>query len=73
MLDDLDILPQGLSSIAAYIDEIVVVDGAYRWMAALLSGAGRDPTGSMAEVCRALDPFKPKLRVLNGIWADELK
>ena len=53
------------------MDEIVVVDGAYRWMAPLLDTP--DPSRSGAAVDAALAPFWDKLRVVHGVWADELE
>ena len=37
--NDWDILAWTLRSIASYVDELVVVDGAYEWMAPDLKGA----------------------------------
>lgn len=71
LFDDWDLLPAVLAQIAPRVDEIVVVDGAYRWMAPLLQAAGRDPARSDPRVFDALAPWAGKIRLIDGVWADE--
>ncbi len=73
IFDDWDLLGAAIESFYDRVDEIVVVDGAYRWMAPVLTAHGRDPTKSCPEVYRALAPFAAKLRVLNGLWSNEVE
>lgn len=44
--DDWDLLEVALKSIADYVDELVVVDGAYEWMVPYLVATGSDPSRS---------------------------
>ena len=69
LYDDASLLGPALAAAAPLVDEIVVVDGAYAWMAPFL--AGRDLTRSGPRVEAALAPFHGKLRVLHGTWANE--
>jgi hypothetical protein len=73
IFDDWELLAPALASIHDRVEEIVVVDGAYRWMAPFFTRSGRDPRQSLPEVQAALAPFAPKLRVINGLWANELE
>ena len=73
IFDDWDILPDALAAVAPYVDEIVVVDGAYRWMAPMLRSSGRDPSRSLPEVYAALRPYADKVRVIDGLWDEELQ
>jgi hypothetical protein len=41
--NDFDILPYTLRAIAPYVDEVVVVDGAYEWMVPYLQAIGINP------------------------------
>ena len=72
LMDDWDILYAALSSIAPLVDEIVVVDGAYAWMEPYFAACGRDPAHSNPPVARVLDQFGTKLRVISGVWQDEI-
>ena len=44
--NDWDILLPALKSVAAHVDELVVVDGAYQWMEPYLKAIGGDPAKS---------------------------
>jgi hypothetical protein len=72
IFDDWDLLGAAVASFYDRVDEIVVVDGAYRWMAPLFEADGRDPTRSRPEVHVALAPFADKVRVISGLWDNEL-
>lgn len=71
VFDDWELLGPAVASAAPMLDEIVVVDGAYRWMAPLLQALGRDPARSDARVAEALAPFGGKVRFLYGPWDNE--
>jgi len=71
VFDDWDLLGPAVASVAPMLDEIVVADGAYRWMAPALEALGRDPTKSDPHVAEALAPFPDKVRFVNGLWDDE--
>lgn len=72
IFDDWDILPDALAAVAPYVDEIVIVDGAYCWMAPMLRANGRDPHHSLPEVAACFSPYLGKLRVVSGLWDDEM-
>lgn len=71
IFDDWDALPEVLRSVDTIADEIVVIDGAYDWIAPQLGA--RDPTRSSDEVYDALAPYAAKLKVVRGTWADEFE
>jgi hypothetical protein len=48
--NDFDILPYTLRAIAPYVDEVVVVDGAYEWMVPHLQAIGINPDKSGDQV-----------------------
>jgi hypothetical protein len=72
IFDDWQLLAPSIASIYDRVEEIVVVDGAYRWMAPLFAAEGRDPRRSLPEVYAALAPFAAKLRVIPGLWENEV-
>jgi len=69
IFDDWDILPEALASIDEWVDEIVVVDGAYDWITPFLEG--RDGKRSRDEVYDALSPYSSKVKLINQTWTDE--
>lgn len=73
IFDDWDFLPHALAAVSPYVDEIVVVDGAYRWMAPMLRASGRDPQKSLPEVYACFEAYSHKLRIISGLWEDELQ
>lgn len=73
IFDDWELLAPAIATIAPYVDEIIVVDGAYIWLAGFIARTGRDPSRSVDAVYDALRPFEAKLRYINGTWANELE
>jgi hypothetical protein len=71
IFDDWNLLKASLWSIADKVDEIVVVDGSYEWMTPAFEAMGRDPQRSRVEVYDTLSSFGKKVKVINGIWANE--
>jgi hypothetical protein len=69
---DLDFLAHAIKSIYDHADEIVVVDGAYEWIAPFLAQAGEDPEKSAPALFDILEPFSAKIRYFSGLWRDEL-
>ena len=69
--NDWDILPAALRSVAPYVDELVVVDGAYDWMAPYLTRLGIDPTRSNPNVYAALEASGIPFRVIARTWPNE--
>lgn len=71
--NDWDILEHALQSVVPYIDELVVVDGGYRWMSAYLTAIGRDPARSIDHVHDIIHGFQIPTRTLWGPWDNELQ
>jgi hypothetical protein len=71
IFDDWDLLKPSLWSVNDLVDEIVVVDGAYGWMAPYFKALGRDPARSREQVYDGLASFGKKVKVVSGIWDDE--
>jgi hypothetical protein len=71
VFDDWELLKPSLWSIADYVDEIVVVDGAYSWAEPYLIGANRRPDRSREEVYDTLSSFGRKITTINGVWKNE--
>lgn len=71
--NDWDLLAPSLKSLAPFIEELVVVDGAYSWMVPYLRRLGVDPVRSDARVYDALADSGLKYRVVAGLWADEIE
>jgi hypothetical protein len=58
LFDDFDLLGPALETIVDRVDEIVVVDGAYRWMLPYFTKMNRDPTRSVSQVYDVLSKSK---------------
>jgi glycosyltransferase involved in cell wall biosynthesis len=71
--NDADILDVALNSIAKYVDELIVVDGAYEWMAPFLEATGRNPLQSDSAVYEKIDASGIPYKVINRIWKNEVE
>lgn len=71
IFDDWNLLKPSLWSVMDRVDEIVVVDGAYEWMAPAFTAFGRDARRSKIEVYDVLSSFGKKVRIINGLWKNE--
>ncbi|SDE62079.1 hypothetical protein SAMN04487779_10733 [Belnapia rosea] len=71
--NDWDLLAPALRSAAPYLDELVVVDGAYSWMAELLRQMGRRPERSEQPVRDAIAAAGLPVRIIESVWANELE
>jgi hypothetical protein len=69
---DDDFLEQAIASVIERVDELVFVDGAYRWVAPLLARSGMDPERSGQKTHDILASFGSKIRYFQGLWDDEL-
>jgi len=69
--NDWDILEPALRSINPFVDELVVVDGGYEWMAPYLQGIGRDPGKSDHRVYDAIEAAGIPFRIISGVWKSE--
>ena len=73
IFNDWDILPYALRSVAAYVDELIVVDGGYDWMVPILSAVGRSSVRSDDRVYEALESCGIPYRAICRTWANELE
>lgn len=71
--NDWDILPESLQSVASYVDELVVVDGAYEWMVPYLTMLGIDPIRSDRRVYDILNASGIPFRVISKTWKNEVE
>jgi hypothetical protein len=69
---DDDFLEQAIASVIERVDELVFVDGAYRWVAPLLARSAMDPERSGQKTHDILASFGSKIRYFQGLWDDEL-
>jgi len=71
--NDWDMLLSALRSVAPYVDELIVVDGAYQWMAPYLSALGLDLVRSDSRVYDAIESSGIPYRVISRVWANQLE
>jgi FkbM family methyltransferase len=71
--NDWDILEPALRSMQPFVDELVVVDGGYRWMAGFLDATGRNPEKSDPRVYQAIEAAGIPFRVISRMWDSELE
>ncbi len=71
--NDWDVLAPALKSMVGRVDELVVVDGAYEWMAPFLMQTGRDPAKSDARVYDAIASCCIPARIIAKTWKNEIK
>lgn len=71
--NDWDILEPALRSIKPFVDELVVVDGGYKWMAGFLDATGRNPEKSDPRVYDAIEAVGIPFRVISRMWDSELE
>lgn len=70
---DHDLLDVVLPTMLPHLDELVVVDGAYEWMAAWHRANGQDPVASPATLARIAELCDVPMRVLTGPWKNEVE
>ncbi len=71
--NDWDILQPALASVKPYIDELVVVDGGYSWMAPYAQRTGRSLMLSDDRVYDAIESSGIPYRVISKPWANEIE
>jgi hypothetical protein len=71
--NDWEFLEQVLRSIAPYIDELVVVDGAFEWMAPYLTAMGQNPHKSDPRVYDIVAASGIPYRIISEVWANEVE
>ncbi len=75
MHDDYDALQEAIEAVLPYIDELVVVDGAYDWIAPFLTALGEDPGRSRSAALDIVNGFRSRVPVkyIAGVWENELR
>jgi hypothetical protein len=71
--NDWEFLEKALRSIAPYVDELVVVDGAYEWMAPHLSAMGHDLERSDPRVHDIVAASGIPFRIITGVWVNQIE
>jgi len=71
--NDWDLLEVALKSIADHVDELIVVDGAYEWMAPYLVATGTEPSRSDERVYDIIRDSGIPFRCINRTWGNELE
>ena len=71
--NDWNFLEDALRSIAPYVDELVVVDGAYAWITPYLTALGDDPERSDPRVREIVAASGIPHRIIAGIWANQIE
>jgi hypothetical protein len=71
--NDFDMLEGALASIADKVDELVVVDGAYEWMAPYYAALGHDPEKSCDRVFDIVSASGIPYRVIRKLWKTEIE
>lgn len=71
--NDADILDMALKSVLGYVDELIVVDGAYEWMAPFLRSTGRNPLKSDDIIYQKIQASGIPYKVINKIWKNEVE
>ena len=71
--NDSEFLLPALQSIAPYVDELVVVDGAYEWLAPYLSALGHDLLRSDERMYDAIESSGIPYRVISRLWNNQIE
>jgi len=71
--NDWDILELALRALAPFVDELVVVDGAYEWMAPYYRQLGWNPERSEAQVYDAIEASGIPYRTIAQIWPTQVE
>ena len=71
LYEDWELLRPSVESMLPFIDELVVVDGAYDWMAHFVRAVGKDPACSSPRVYEQLANLGIPLNIITGTWANE--
>lgn len=69
--NDSALLRQTLHSARPHIDRLVVVDGAYKWIAPFCSFNGEDPERSTDGLVEILEEFGLPYKYITGVWDNE--
>ena len=71
--NDDDFLKESIDSIKDCVDELIVVDGCYEWMATYYSKLGLDPSRSHKKTYEILDNCSLPYTSINKVWKNQLE
>jgi hypothetical protein len=71
--NDWSMLDKVLQNIKPFVNELIVVDGAYKWQAKHLSGLGKDPLTSSKDLYQILDDSGLSYKVIKDTWSNEVE
>ncbi len=71
--NDYELLLDSLNSIYGLVDELVVVDGCYAWLADYYSSIGLNPERSSDKVYDAIEQSKIPYKVISGVWQTQIE
>jgi glycosyltransferase involved in cell wall biosynthesis len=71
--NDWDILEETLKSVKGYIDELIIVDGAYEWMEGFVSNLGWNPAKSHNELYTIIDRSGIPYKSISKTWKNEVE
>lgn len=71
--NDADILERTLESIRDYVNELIVVDGAYEWNSTYLEAIGLNPQQSEESVYAILDRSGIPYKTIKKVWKNEVE
>jgi glycosyltransferase involved in cell wall biosynthesis len=70
--NDSEFLKDSLESVRDLIDEVVIVDGAYSWLANYYETIGFNPSKSNEVIYDILSDTGLKYKVIDGIWDNQI-
>ena len=73
IFNDDDFIVSVLRNIKNYVDELVIVDGAYEWMVPYLKELGVDPLRSRQELYDVVEACGIPYRVVSRVWPNEFE
>jgi hypothetical protein len=70
--NDFELLGDALSSIYGLVDELIVVDGCYSWLADYYSAVGINPERSVDELYDTLEKSKIPYKAICKVWPTQI-
>ena len=70
--NDYEFLKDSLESVKDYIDEVIIVDGCYSWMANFYESIGFNPVLSSDAVYEVLSDVGLPYKVISAVWDNQL-
>lgn len=69
--NDASLLEKAISSVQEYVDELIIVDGAYKWVAPFAKIFNEDAEESTDELKKVLSKFNIPTKYFKGTWENE--